>query len=196
MSALSLEASSGGMMPERLAASHANQTIHFLCLLYSTLGLLVLVSFGPAANRSAFLHGSTPPATSACPGASMASASSAQPAIRFEANQGQANGQVRFLAHGPGYSFFLTPQQALLALDSSGPASAGASSPLSPALDNPAALASSSIGAQVGMQFLNSNPQPEVTGEQPLPGTVNYLLGNNPALWHTNIPTYARVRYH
>src|SRR5579871_3601418 len=35
MSALSLEASSGGMMPERLAASHANQTIHFLCLLYS-----------------------------------------------------------------------------------------------------------------------------------------------------------------
>ncbi len=126
----------------------------------------------------------------------MASASSAQPAIRFEANQGQANGQVRFLAHGPGYSFFLTPQQALLALDSSGPASAGASSPLSPALDNPAALASSSIGAQVGMQFLNSNPQPEVTGEQPLPGTVNYLLGNNPALWHTNIPTYARVRYH
>jgi pimeloyl-ACP methyl ester carboxylesterase len=29
----------------------------------------------------------------------------------------------------------------------------------------------------------------------PLPGVANYFLGNNSALWHTNIPTYSRIRY-
>ena len=33
-------------------------------------------------------------------------------------------------------------------------------------------------------------------GQQELPGTVNYFLGNDPAEWHTNIPTYAQVQYH
>ncbi|MGI8549818.1 MAG: SBBP repeat-containing protein, partial [Dehalococcoidia bacterium] len=32
-------------------------------------------------------------------------------------------------------------------------------------------------------------------GEEPLPGTVNYFIGNDPAQWHTNIHTYAKVRY-
>ena len=35
-----------------------------------------------------------------------------------------------------------------------------------------------------------------MTGEDLLPGIVNYLLGNNPAMWHTNIRTFAQVRYH
>ncbi len=159
-----------------------------------TLGVLVLVSFVPASNRTAFSHSSNPAVTSACPGASMAP--TAQLPISFEANQGQANSQARFLAHGPGYSFLLTPQEALLALDSSRPAAAVEDSPFAPALADPGALASASGGAVVGMQFLNANPQPEITGEQPLPGVVNYLLGNNPANWHTNIPTYTQVRYH
>ena len=28
-----------------------------------------------------------------------------------------------------------------------------------------------------------------------LPGVVNYLVGNDPAQWHTDVPTSARVRY-
>jgi outer membrane protein assembly factor BamB len=123
-------------------------------------------------------------------------APTSQLSISFEANQGQAANQVRFLARGPGYSFFLTPQEALLALAPGNPTSAVEGSPFSSALANPAALAPDGVSTLVGMQFLNANPQPAVTGEQPLPGIVNYFLGHNPARWHTNIPTYAQVRYH
>src|SRR5688572_8713313 len=36
--------------------------------------------------------------------------------LSFEANQGQTASQVRFLSRGPGYTLFLTPTEAVLAL--------------------------------------------------------------------------------
>src|SRR5438128_2234709 len=36
--------------------------------------------------------------------------------LSFEANQGQSDAQVQFLAHGRGYSLFLTPSEAVLTL--------------------------------------------------------------------------------
>jgi len=41
--------------------------------------------------------------------------------LRFEANQGQADARVRFLAHGGGYTIFLTDDDAVLALRKSPP---------------------------------------------------------------------------
>ena len=32
-------------------------------------------------------------------------------------------------------------------------------------------------------------------GEQPLPGIINYFLGNDPSVWKTGIPTYERARF-
>jgi len=32
-------------------------------------------------------------------------------------------------------------------------------------------------------------------GEEQLPGVANYFIGSDPAGWHTNIPTFAKVRY-
>ena len=40
------------------------------------------------------------------------------------------------------------------------------------------------------------NPQPRVEGIEPLPGNSNYFLGNDPAKWRTQVPHYAKVRYH
>jgi len=31
---------------------------------------------------------------------------------------------------------------------------------------------------------------------EPLPGRVNYLIGNDPGKWHRDVPTFGRVRYH
>src|SRR5712664_1186904 len=45
------------------------------------------------------------------------------------------------------------------------------------------------------MQLLGANPQPYITGEGELPGKSNYFFGTDPAQWHTNIPTYAKVKY-
>jgi hypothetical protein len=151
-----------------------------------TLGVLVMVSLAPSSRPSAS------PSTAL----SLTPSSTGHLPISFEANQGQADSSVRFLAHGPGYSLFLTPTEALLALSASGQAPLSSRDPASPAAVDAPSLASASPPMLVGMQFLNADPQPEITGDHQLPGIVNYLLGNDPARWHTNIPTYAQVRYH
>ena len=38
--------------------------------------------------------------------------------LSFERNRGQVDGQVRFLTHGPGYTLYLTPRDAVLAFPS------------------------------------------------------------------------------
>ena len=36
---------------------------------------------------------------------------------------------------------------------------------------------------------------PEIAGTNPLPGKINYFIGNDPSKWHTDIPSYGAVRY-
>ncbi len=45
------------------------------------------------------------------------------------------------------------------------------------------------------MRFGKANPEVEVCGIEPLPGTSNYFSGSDPKLWHTRIPQFAKVRY-
>ncbi len=35
----------------------------------------------------------------------------------------------------------------------------------------------------------------EVLRAERLPGTANYFIGRDPAQWHSNVPTYAEVKY-
>jgi len=45
------------------------------------------------------------------------------------------------------------------------------------------------------LRFVGGNPDTHVVGEERLPGIVNYFIGNDPAKWHTNIPTYGSIVY-
>jgi hypothetical protein len=45
------------------------------------------------------------------------------------------------------------------------------------------------------LQFLGADPAVALASVGALPGRVNYFLGNDPARWHTGIPTYARLAY-
>ena len=45
------------------------------------------------------------------------------------------------------------------------------------------------------MKLEGANPSPAIDGMEQLPGIVNYFIGNDPAKWHTTIPTYAKVQY-
>ncbi len=108
-----------------------------------------------------------------------------QQPLSFEVNQGQTDARVRFLAHGPGYGLFLTATEAVVTL---APAPAAAPS----GLNHESAAAPPGV---VRMQILGANPDAQVIGQEPLPGKVNYLLGNDPARWHTNIATYRQVVY-
>jgi hypothetical protein len=93
--------------------------------------------------------------------------------LHFEANQGQTEGQVRFLARGSGYGLFLTPTESVLSLKR-------------PEAGPPAVLR---------MKLLGANPRPVVVGREELPGKSNYFIGNDPKKWRTNVPQYARVEY-
>src|SRR3989441_926920 len=45
------------------------------------------------------------------------------------------------------------------------------------------------------MKLLGANPTPRVTGVEELRGRSNYFIGNDPAKWRANVPTYAKVEY-
>jgi hypothetical protein len=102
--------------------------------------------------------------------------------LSFEANQGQTDGQVKFLSRGSGYTLFLTSTEAVLAL--SKPAG-------KPSAEQPM----STSGTVVRMKLIGANSASQITGLQELPGKSNYFSGNDPSKWRTNIPSYAQVKY-
>jgi hypothetical protein len=102
--------------------------------------------------------------------------------LRLEANQGQTDPQVDFIARGSRSTVFLTARGAVLMLRGS----------ITP-MDEHAPGQSRAIA--VRLQLVGASARPRVVGLERLPGRVNHVRGNDPARWHTNVPTYARVRY-
>jgi beta-propeller repeat-containing protein len=88
----------------------------------------------------------------------------------FEANRGQADEHVKFLARGAAYTAFLTTGAAVLQL---GRADAG--------------------GATVHMTLVDADPAPRIAGDGELPGVVHYAR-NRPSP-PISAPTYRAVRY-
>jgi hypothetical protein len=46
------------------------------------------------------------------------------------------------------------------------------------------------------MSVVGAYPEATITGEDELPGKFHYFVGNDPSLWRTNVPSFAKVRYH
>lgn len=111
--------------------------------------------------------------------------------LSFEANRGQTDDHVRFLSRGDGYSLFLTGNEAVLALHKPEWARPGSRQPDT----NPARMPTSIATDVVRMKLEGGSQAASVYGEDRLPGTVNYFIGNNPTKWHNNVPTYRKVRY-
>jgi hypothetical protein len=110
--------------------------------------------------------------------------------VYFEQNRGQTDARVRFLSRGPGYTVFLTGHGTVLALRQAvaEPAASG-----SKAARHPENVKLKT--AAVWINLAQAKPDAQVEGIDPLPGRVNYFIGKDPAKWHTDIPTYARVKY-
>src|SRR6266576_230582 len=45
------------------------------------------------------------------------------------------------------------------------------------------------------MKLVGAKLTPQVEGVDEFPGKANYIIGNDPKKWGTNVPTYAKVRY-
>lgn len=103
--------------------------------------------------------------------------------LSFEANQGQTDPQVKFLARGRGYTLFLTSAGAVVSLKSAHMAQGGANGVLK------------AREAVLRMKLAGAAAAPRVAGVEPLPGKSNYLRGNDPKRWHKNVAHYAGVKY-
>ena len=110
--------------------------------------------------------------------------------LSFEPNQGQTEARVKFVARGSGYSLFLTPQEAILALHRS-----RTPRPRNWGLGLLEHNQPSPELFVLRMQLVGADPEPLVTGVDELPSQSNYLIGNDRQRWHTRIPHYRKVRY-
>ncbi len=87
----------------------------------------------------------------------------------FEQNSGQGERSVKFLSRQDSADLLLTSSEAIARFRED--------------------------GLQLRMKFAGANPNAKTVGSEPLPGRQNYLLGNNPAKWTTNVPTFRTVLY-
>src|SRR5438034_9355174 len=116
--------------------------------------------------------------------------------LSFEVNRGQMDSDVKFFSRGSGYGIFITPTEMVLSLgrgsrqETKGPEAlkrnAGPNRPTAAAPRRTSVLR---------MKLAGANPKPQLTGEEELPGKVNYFIGNDPKKWRTNVSTYAKVKY-
>jgi hypothetical protein len=116
--------------------------------------------------------------------------------MAFEANQGQTDATVKYLARGSGYSLFLTPNEAVLALSTASRATvdeAEASARLTAKRTHPDAVGTTS--SVLRMAVLGANPEAVVSGEGQLAGKSNYFIGQDSRKWHKGISNFTKVRY-
>lgn len=115
--------------------------------------------------------------------------------LSFELNQGQTHPQVKFLSRGAGYQLFLTATESVLAFKK--PCSY---------CDEAAANGNKNNKKQAGqreeqeravlrVKLSGSNPAPQITGLDELPGKSNYIKGNDRTKWQQNVPNYQKVKY-
>lgn len=118
--------------------------------------------------------------------------------LAFEANQGQVDPQVKYMARGNGYTLFLTGNDAVISLYSSEKNSE----------QTVASRTNRRIRSQSGLQktrtlstsvmrmhVVNGNSQARVVATDQLPGKINYYIGSDTSKWRTDVGQYARVSY-
>ena len=141
-------------------------------LLFVTALMITLVAgLASGADRPAetALHGAKRP--SSAPSKRQALAAYTKLPFGFTPNAGQLDRRVRFAAQAGNSGVFLTRTGIVLS------------------------LAKGKRGVALRLAFRGANPEPAIVGARPGPGRVNYLLGNDPARWHTNLPTYEEIVY-
>lgn len=106
--------------------------------------------------------------------------------LSFEPNLGQADAQVKFLSRGSGYALFLTSQEAVLSFRQQDSQRDSKTS---------SGREATKADAVLHMQLVDGHPDALITGVDELPGKTNYIRGNDPQKWNTNVANFAKVRY-
>lgn len=97
--------------------------------------------------------------------------------MHFEPNVGQTDERVKFVARGNGYSLFLTGSEAVLSLVKQGKGNVP------------------ERAAAVRMQIDGASENAVVSPVEDTAGRSNYLIGNEPEGWRSDVANYKKVRY-
>jgi Abnormal spindle-like microcephaly-assoc'd, ASPM-SPD-2-Hydin/Beta-propeller repeat len=98
--------------------------------------------------------------------------------LAFEANSGQTDERVKFLARGAGYTVFLTDRDATLRLERPAAGRGG--------------HAAESV---VRLTLADANAHPVAHAIEQQAGHANYFVGSDPQKWRRNVPEFARVKF-
>ena len=93
--------------------------------------------------------------------------------IAFVENRGQTDSRVRYYAQGNRYAFFLTSRDIVLSF----------------------ADAASRQELALNLRFVGARHGAAPEGVERVAGAVNYLHGNDPAGWQTELPRYGQIVY-
>ena len=96
--------------------------------------------------------------------------------LTFIPNQGQYDPAVSYMVTGPTSQLFFTPDSILITTNEQ---------------NN-----NNTITHVIRQAFPGAAAGPAITGENQLPGTANFFIGNDPSKWHSNVTTYGAVVYH
>ena len=100
---------------------------------------------------------------------------------------------MRFLSRGPDYTVLFRDREADFFLAKRKYATEGES--LSVVRPRPRKPGANSLIDVLHMRLIGVSPDTELSGQDQLPGVVNYFSGSDAAQWHTGIPTFAKVKY-
>ncbi len=118
--------------------------------------------------------------------------------LGFEANQGQADSSIRFLSHSTHSSLLFRTGEAELRLPAQPPSFGRENQPppVPPGgrTNRSADQALPSV-TSLRLLLLGANPAAEIHGEELLCRKSHYLKGSDPRRWHTDVPSYGRIRY-
>lgn len=113
----------------------------------------------------------------------------AQQPLSFEANLGQYGAGPAFVSRGPAYGITLTPTEVSVVLQKTTRGKAhNLAAQLAQARTAPVEY------RKLRIELLHANSHAEMRGLDASPGRANYFIGNNPAQWQRNVPTFQRVR--
>jgi len=100
--------------------------------------------------------------------------------LSFESNQGQADSNVKFISRAEGVTVLLTEDGVVMQLGKPG----------GPGLE----LNPKKSGSFLRMTLTGGNSSAPMEGIDQIAGRSNYLIGNDPKKWRTNLSNYSRVR--
>ena len=113
--------------------------------------------------------------------------------LSFEINKGQLDEAVKFMSHGAGYDLFLTANETVLRVHK--PKDQRVDKLKAPSRMNTAPDENVREGTVLRLKLLGASSSPRVEGQDELPGKVNYFIGNDPAKWRRNVPTYRKAYF-